>query len=231
MARYAITDIHGCARTFKALVLEQLHLRKDDELYLLGDYVNKGPDSKGVIDFILHLQKQHYQVHCLRGNHDQMLLNAARAGERALLLTPDEKKLTYQNFRISDITHLPDKYVNFLNSLPYYLELPDYYLVHAGFDFKQADIFKDTDAMMNIRNYKVDWEKLSDKRLLHGHTPTALSIILQGVDQQKQCLNLDAGCAYYKNAALGNLVALDLDAMQLYKQCNLDKPYPINIKS
>jgi serine/threonine protein phosphatase 1 len=231
MARYAITDIHGCARTFKALVLEQLRLRKEDELYLLGDYVNKGPDSKGVIDFILHLQKQHYQVYCLRGNHDQMLLNAARAGDRALHLTPEEKKLTLQSFNISDITHLPDRYVSFLNSLSYYFELPDYFLVHAGFDFKQPDIFRDTDAMMNIRNYEVDWEKLSNKQLLHGHTPIALATIQKGVNERNVCLNLDAGCVYYRNGALGTLVALDLDLKQLYNQYNLDKPYPVGVKT
>ena len=230
MARYAITDIHGCARTFKALVLEQLRLRKDDELYLLGDYVNKGPDSRGVLDFILHLQKQHYRVHCLRGNHDQMLLNAASAGESALKMTAEESKLTLQSFHITDITHLSDKYVSFLDSLPYYLELPDFFLVHAGFDFNQADIFRDTDAMMNIRDYKIDWSKLSNKRLLHGHTPVALSIIKQRIATKELSLNLDAGCAYYKNTGLGNLTALDLDTMILFNQCNLDKPYPVLVK-
>src|SRR5688500_972031 len=124
MARYALTDIHGCAQTLKALVLEQLKLQKDDELYILGDLVNKGPDSKGVIDFIIHLQKQHYTIQCLRGNHDQMLLRAATKGESALNLSTSEKELVLQSFGIRAFEQLPPKYIAFLKSLPYYLELP-----------------------------------------------------------------------------------------------------------
>ncbi|WP_187263469.1 metallophosphoesterase [Pontibacter beigongshangensis] len=225
MARYALTDIHGCASTLKAMVTQQLRLRKDDELYILGDLVNKGPDSKGVIDYIIHLRKQHYQLKCLRGNHDQMLLQAARTGESALKLPQEEKEMLLTNFGIKDITHLPDRYFNFLGSLPFYLELPDYFLVHAGFDFKHDDIFRDTDAMMNIRNYKVDWSKVSNKRLLHGHTPTALHAIKKAVAHEEPQINLDAGCVYYKNAAFGNLVALDLDSYALFVQSNVDRPY------
>lgn len=231
MARYALTDIHGCADTLKAMVLEKLKLGKADELYILGDLVNKGPDSKGVIDFILHLQKQHYQVFCLRGNHDQMLLKASKLGEKALNLTPAEKKLTLQSFNIAHFEQLPDKYVQFIKSLPYFLELPEYFLVHAGFDFNQSDIFKDTDAMLNIRNYKIDWSKIKNKRLLHGHTPTPLHSIKKATSHQDYRINLDAGCVYYRNAAYGNLVALDLDSQELFIQPNIDRPYKVALKS
>ncbi|WP_276498446.1 metallophosphoesterase family protein [Pontibacter litorisediminis] len=231
MPRYAITDIHGCARTLKAMVHDQLKLTKKDELYLLGDFVNKGPDSKGVIDFILHLRKQRYQVQCLRGNHDQMLLKAVEKGEKALNLTPGEQELVLQSFDIKSFEQLSGKYVHFLDSLSYYLELPDYFLVHAGFDFKQDDIFSDKEAMLNIRDYKPDWVRLCNKKLLHGHTPTPLHAIKKAASHQDQELNLDAGCVYYKNAAYGNLVALDMDSQELYVQPNIDRPYPVARKS
>jgi serine/threonine protein phosphatase 1 len=231
MARYALTDIHGCAQTLKALVLGQLKLQKQDELYILGDLVNKGPDSKGVIDFIVHLQKQHYNIQCLRGNHDQMLLKAATKGESALNLSLSEKELVLQSFGIQEFEQLPPKYINFLESLPYYLELPDYFLVHAGFDFKQDDIFKDKEAMLNIRGYKLMPAKLNNKRLLHGHTPVALHTIKKSVAHSSYSLNLDAGCVYYKNASYGNLIALDLDSQELYIQPNEDRPYSVRRKS
>ncbi|NJL76491.1 MAG: hypothetical protein HC892_17235 [Saprospiraceae bacterium] len=50
-----MSDIHGCVKTFKAL-LQKVEWVATDELYLLGDYVDRGPDSKGVIDYILDLQ-------------------------------------------------------------------------------------------------------------------------------------------------------------------------------
>ncbi|HEY4651153.1 MAG TPA: metallophosphoesterase family protein [Pontibacter sp.] len=230
MARYAITDIHGCASTLRALV-ERFGLQKSDELYVLGDLVNKGPDSKGVIDFILHLQKQRYNVRCLRGNHDQMLLQAAVKGASALTLTDTEQELVLQSFGIRSIEQLPAKYVAFLKELPYFFELPDYFLVHAGFDFKQRDIFKDKDAMLNIRSYKPDPAKLNNKRLVHGHTPVPLHSIKKAVAHAELDLNLDAGCVYYKNASYGNLVALNLDSQELFIQANQDRPYPVARKS
>lgn len=225
MARFAITDIHGCSLTLKALVQEQLKLKKEDELYLLGDLVNKGPDSKGVLDYIMQLQKEQYQVRCLRGNHDQILLDAYHKGDSATNLSSQEKELTLTSFGIDDYSELPKKYYKFLDSLLYYLELPDYFLVHAGFEFSKKDIFNDKKAMLNIRDYKVDWDALQNKGLLHGHTPIALYSIKKGVAHQEKRLNLDAGCVYYKNAPFGNLVALNLDTMELLVQSNLDKPY------
>lgn len=225
MSRFALTDVHGCALTLKALVQEQLNLRKEDELYILGDLVNKGPDSKGVIDYIVQLQKDGYQVKCLRGNHDQMLIDAFHKGDKATNLSPVEKELTLQSFGISDYDELPKKYYRFLNNLHYYLELPDFFLVHAGFDFSNKNIFKNKDAMLNIRDYKVNWDALQNKRLLHGHTPTALYSIKKAITHNDQRINLDAGCVYYKNAPFGNLIALNLDSMELMVQGNLDKPY------
>ena len=55
MTRYAIGDIHGGSKTFRAL-LDTLNLKHNDRLYLLGDYVDRGNDSKGVLDLILQLQ-------------------------------------------------------------------------------------------------------------------------------------------------------------------------------
>jgi len=51
MARFTISDIHGCAETFKKL-LNRISFSKEDVLYLSGDYIDRGPDSKGVIDHI-----------------------------------------------------------------------------------------------------------------------------------------------------------------------------------
>ena len=54
MSRFAISDIHGCAKTFEAL-LEQIALTKDDTLFLLGDLIDRGPGSKEVVDKVLQL--------------------------------------------------------------------------------------------------------------------------------------------------------------------------------
>ncbi|EYF02688.1 metallophosphoesterase family protein [Chondromyces apiculatus] len=70
----AIGDIHGCSSALDALV-DAVALRPGDQLVTLGDYVDRGPDSRGVLDRLIRLADEGYLVP-LRGNHEQMLLRA-----------------------------------------------------------------------------------------------------------------------------------------------------------
>ena len=135
MSRYATTDLHGCLHTFRYLVEEKLRLTRDDELYLLGDYVNKGPDSRGVLDYLMQLQATGYRVRCLRGNHDQALLDGARHRWRWDWLGPRGRLPTLRSFGVARLAHIPDHYLDWVAALPYEIELPDVVLVHAGYNF------------------------------------------------------------------------------------------------
>ena len=73
MNRYAIGDIHGGSQTLIALI-RKIAPRRDDRVYLLGDYIDRGPDSKGVIDTIIRLQEAGCDIRPLRGNHEDMLI-------------------------------------------------------------------------------------------------------------------------------------------------------------
>ena len=68
--RWVIPDIHGCLNTLKALINEQIRPARYDELYFLGDYIDRGPDSKGVLDYLRALQKDEYTLTLLKGNHE-----------------------------------------------------------------------------------------------------------------------------------------------------------------
>src|SRR5574340_376577 len=74
--RFVIPDVHGCARTLRRLVEEVLVLEKADCLYLLGDYIARGPRSREVLDILLALPEEGYQVSPLRGNHEEMFITA-----------------------------------------------------------------------------------------------------------------------------------------------------------
>ncbi|MFM7929512.1 MAG: metallophosphoesterase family protein [Pirellula sp.] len=69
----AIGDIHGCLRAFDAL-LAAIDLQKTDILVPVGDYIDRGPDSKGVIDRLIELREQ-TQLFPLMGNHEEMMLS------------------------------------------------------------------------------------------------------------------------------------------------------------
>lgn len=225
--RWAIPDIHGCAKTFKALVAS-LDLTKDDQLFLLGDYINRGPDNKGVIDFILELRAKGNQIYAIRGNHDEWFLEAWDDFQGLKHL----KNESFVNWvRAEDLVNekggLDKVYEDFFRSLPYYIELPDFYLVHAGFEFYDAYPFENYDAMIMIRDFHPDLEVLEGRKIIHGHSIHHLDNIKNNIDHQDVVIPLDNGCydglKEFQMQGYGNLLALNLDTFELKIQPCLDK--------
>jgi serine/threonine protein phosphatase 1 len=73
---FAIGDIHGCNDAFHQMLFTEIKVSKDDEIYCIGDYIDRGPDSKGVVDTIISLQRSGFRIHTLRGNHEQMMIDS-----------------------------------------------------------------------------------------------------------------------------------------------------------
>jgi serine/threonine protein phosphatase 1 len=80
---FAISDIHGCYRTFYDLVIRKINLKKSDRLILLGDYIDRGDQSKEVVDFIIDLKEKGFDLTMLKGNHEAMLLRVLELARRA----------------------------------------------------------------------------------------------------------------------------------------------------
>src|SRR5580765_70608 len=76
---FAIGDIHGCAVTLEKLLFDELHITKGDELCFLGDYIDRGPRSKEVVDLIIKLSADGHRVHSLRGNHEQLFSDSEKS--------------------------------------------------------------------------------------------------------------------------------------------------------
>ena len=229
MSRYATTDLHGCLHTFRHLVEEKLRLSTWDELYVLGDYVNKGPDSRGVLDYIMRLQAAGYRVHCLRGNHDQALLDGARHRWRWDWLGPRGRLPTLRSFGVAHLADIPPRYLNWLAALPYDIELPDFLLVHAGYNFvlPPAAMRRDHATMLTTKQFVFDPARLGGKRLLHGHVPTPAAQVRACAATRPGALGLDAGCVYRHNPELAHLAALNLDTWELTLVPNREPAYAI----
>ncbi|TGE26676.1 metallophosphoesterase [Hymenobacter metallicola] len=227
MARYVTTDLHGCLSTFQHLLEKVIRLRPQDELYLLGDYVNKGPDSRGLLDYLMQLPQRGYQVHCLRGNHDQELLDAARGRKHLAWASHADRNLTLQSFGVPATTDIPEPYLQWLDALQYQLDIPGFTLVHAGFNFRLPPDKMRTDwhTMLNIKEFTFDASRLEGRRLLHGHVPTPTAEIKQQVKKQAGSICLDAGCVYRLNPELSHLAVLELDSLELTLQPNIESPY------
>lgn len=218
MKKYAISDIHGCAKTFMAIV-EKIELSKEDELYILGDYFDRGPDVKGVIDIIWKLQEAGILVKCLMGNHEVMFV-------QDLVQGTDCQPEVLKSFGVDKILDIPKKYRSWIKELHVFLEVDDeYILVHAGLNFHANVIMSDIDSMIWIRNWygDIDKEWLNGRIVLHGHTPITNSEIIQNLQTINEvgAFDIDAGCAF-KREGLGHLCAFEMTERKLTFMQNID---------
>jgi serine/threonine protein phosphatase 1 len=225
---FAISDIHGCSKTFTAL-LEKIAFSKSDSLYLLGDYIDRGPDSKGVIDQIMKMTEDGYQVHCLRGNHEQMMLDGLTDAVKKHAWEMAGGKETLLSFGVSGLKEIPEKYIHFLHDLAYYFEVDGYILVHAGLSFWETGRLEDKKSMLWMRSWynDIDYKWLDERIVIHGHTPQPrmesdeqLAFI-----QTQRYLNIDNGCVFasrVRGMDMGNLLAFDMTNQALYSVANID---------
>jgi serine/threonine protein phosphatase 1 len=235
MSRWIIPDVHGCATTLKSLVESFIKLTKEDDLYLLGDYIDRGPNSKEALDYIMALQEQGYHLHCLKGNHEDYCVETWEADQKHhLFKTPTQRlwenvgaKETYKSFGVKHPRDIPKKYIDWMRDLPYYFELENFILVHAGMNFNVENPFEDLHSMTRVRSFKVDLNKTHGKRIIHGHIPVDYSFIDHVIHHQNNYdfIALDNGVFYTDKTDMGNLMAFNPDTNELFAQTNMDMSF------
>lgn len=234
--RWVIPDIHGCSKTLEALIKNLIRPTRNDELYFLGDYVDRGPDSKGVIDFIRELESDGYSLTCLKGNHEDFMVELYDAEKKAKNTwwhrLGDRKhkvwieiggKPTLESFQAENIRKVPEEYIEWMRNLKYCVQLDDFILVHAGLNFKNEDPFEDKRAMLWLRDYQIQPERIGRRKIVHGHVPVNMElIVLSAKNKIYKFIDLDNGSYITGKDGYGNLVALELGSMEMVIQNNLD---------
>src|SRR6056297_2221894 len=176
MRTIAIGDIHGCSKALRT-VLEDIAPQGDDTVIFLGDYVDRGPDSRGVIDQILALEQQCHVVP-LRGNHEVMLCGVLLSDLAPDLWLSAGGKATVASYGGS-LKKIPQRHVDFLQRLRPFHETDQQIFVHAGYESDKP--------MSEQPDGPLYWEHLSaalppphqtGKRVFVGHTPQPSGSIL-----------------------------------------------------
>lgn len=192
---YAVGDIHGRADLLLEMFyrLERDRLENDFHtplLIFLGDYVDRGPDSRTVIDLLQRGRPEAFQARFLMGNHEQAMLafmhdplrnrSWLRHGGAETLISYGVKPCVERDAQ-SEIERasaelkraMPIEHWAFLQMLERYVSMGEYIFVHAGIDPKKPleaqsdrDLFWIRDAFLNDR-------RPLDRCVVHGHTPTA----------------------------------------------------------
>lgn len=217
---YAVGDIHGCYNLLKG-VLEKIDtdLQKRPKieninLIFLGDYIDRGPDSKKVIDEFTKDKKDNIQRIYIKGNHEDTLLQFIENPsvldswqhygglETLYSYGVDMRLMKKGNAAVRDafLSALPEKHFKFYQELSTSFLLGDYFFCHAGIKPCVPLDQQEEDDLLWIRNEFLHHSEGHEKVIVHGHTPVKTPEIW------KNRINIDTG-AY----ASGKLTCLMLE--------------------
>lgn len=204
MKRYVVGDIHGCYDELCELLdkIDEHASNADYKIIFVGDYVDRGPKSKKVVDLIIRMQKKGHIA--LMGNHEDMLL----AGE---FMYAEE---TFRSFNCS-LMELPEYVLRWMRSLPKYYEDDTIIVVHAGAKSGIPMAFQNSLTLMWHR-YEQRGPALMEKHLYHGHTPC-----VGFIDTRDDRTNVDTGCVYdgHLTAAVVGDDGKPVEFIQVPKNC------------
>ena len=168
-----IGDIHGCIDALRSLI-DFVAPGPGDTIVALGDYVDRGPDSAAVLDFIIELGKTHDLVP-LRGNHGIMMLDSREKKSWFHAWMGYGGDATLRSYSPSadgpgSFADVPDSHIDFLqNKLVPFYECQSHFFVHANADAEIA-LADQTDATLYWRKYINPQRHCSDKIMVCGHT-------------------------------------------------------------
>lgn len=236
---YITADIHGCYNEFIKL-LKEIDLKDEDTLYILGDVIDRGPEPIKCLLYIM----EHPNIKLIMGNHDEFLYNYLKLKEEGLTKSRiflENRECWFRNGGEVSLSQLSkeseetrDKVLEYLKQVPYYVQLEDTLLVHAGiypYELEQEDLVKRQleEDLIWIRNEFIQSEIKLPFKVIFGHTPTCnvLNSILSynrfsrtKIEYQYEELQhiyfnnkigIDGGCCFG-----GYLLALRLDDMKEY---------------
>ncbi len=208
---FVIGDIHGRLGMLKRL-MDKIPWRPGrDALIFLGDFVDRGPDSRDVVDYVLSLTQNYARVSCIMGNHEDMLLDYLSGVNRNLYLA-NGGLTTLKSYRSEQYPgtplfadDIPRDHMAFYKSLEPFIELEHYYLVHAGFRPGIPVARQSRTDMMWIREPFISSTFDFGKKVVFGHTPFPEPLIMANK------IGVDTGAAYGKR-----LTCLELPAETFY---------------
>lgn len=210
---FAIGDIHGCAAKLELLLHRLPFDREHDTLVFLGDYLDRGPDAKGVLDQLCQLRADGAHLVPLMGNHEYLLLEYHQSGDQALL--PYLRRLGLENTlesyggaslsALASLEFMPREHRDFLASLLPYWETGEYIFVHAGLRHDQPLAEQDISDLCEVREPFLSQERDYGKRVIFGHTSFATPLLTPFR------IGIDTGAAY------GNLLtAVELPGLRFH---------------
>jgi calcineurin-like phosphoesterase family protein len=217
MSRFVVGDIHGCVDELRRL-MENLPLAEGDRVVFLGDYIDRGPDSAGVVSYLLSMRKQFNKIEFvfLKGNHEDMFLSyLGLPGEHGDMFLINGGKATLASYGLvtervpsqQALPAVPKEHLTFYETLENYHLMDSFLCVHAGIHPLKPLAEQTDEEFFWIRNAFIYSSHRLPYTVLFGHTPQPT--VFYDLPYK---VGLDTGLVY------GNmLTCLDVDEKVLYQ--------------
>ena len=195
---FAIGDVHGCFDKLELLIAacDLLREGKDARFVFIGDYVDRGPDTRRVIDFLIQSQlREPHRFICLRGNHEAMLLEAAcenRLDRDLMNWWANGGEQTLDSYGVNDPSALPADHLAWMKSLPLKFHEQNRLYVHAGVRPGVSIADQSEKDLLWIREPFLSSDDDHGAFVVHGHTPTESGL----PDLRPNRLNIDTGACF-----------------------------------
>jgi serine/threonine protein phosphatase 1 len=179
---FCIGDIHGCPEEVSLLLDYFVQSEKlsstDDMVIFLGDYIDRGPSSKEVVDLLLNFKKDHPLTRFLRGNHEDMMLSYfGFGGSMGHMYLFNGGVQFFRSYQLSSVDPadqnvrlIPEDHLEFYKSLEIGLILGNYIIVHAGLDPSLSLKEQTSRELLWIREEFIEETHSFDKTIVFGHT-------------------------------------------------------------
>ena len=190
---FAIGDIHGTVDKL-AVLMDKIPIDfNNDILVFIGDYIDRGPSSFEVVDYLVGLKQDHPDIVFLKGNHEDMLQRYLAGSDRfTYLYNGGQQTLdSYLNRENkSEFSPIPADHLDFYESLVLFYETEDYIFVHAGMRENVPLKKQKPQELMWIREDFIDSKFNFGKKVIFGHTPFQKPLV------QRNKIGIDTGAVY-----------------------------------
>ena len=188
----AIGDLHGMLNLVKKIETELWpKLPQGTRLVFMGDYVDRGPDTAGLVEELIRIKKEHPETVFLKGNHEQMLLDAYDGKNlEAFLWNGGKETLDSYGLGEHEVSKIPAAHIEFLRGLELMHETQDYLFVHAGIRPGVPLAKQNIRDLIWIREDFFLSGHDFDKTIVFGHTPFHRPLETNGL------IGIDTGAVY-----------------------------------
>ena len=203
---FAVGDIHGCYKHLRCMV-KTIQFDPKDQIVFVGDYIDRGPSSRNVVDFLLDFREQFPRSVFLRGNHEEMFEDYLQGSSKFGLGTylwngGRENLISYEVEPMETVeqSNFPESHLSFLFNTKLMFQEGEFLFVHAGIRPGVPLEEQSREDLLWIRDEFFTCEHDMGLTIVFGHTP--LRDVFQNLPF---CIGIDTGAAYG-----GRLTCLEL---------------------